>query len=343
MRKLLFMLVGFVLLAGAAYLLWMAYGPQPHEERTTGGVLTTQAELAAQGEVGGVDLGVVTDEGQSSTNALGAPAQLEPGALSDSASLEAGEAAPEMIAPQPGLTTDVVLGEGVGVEVAPLSLPSGAGAPAPAVPEGQGGAGVFTGTYEQRVVELEWPTSFRVEGAGTVRVKLKVLADGALQPVAEIADDEVLATPILLTDRYATHTGYVTGTISAPDFTVRALTDETQVLERGSEPEWRWTLEAGSSGESVIVLALSIRWEPNPGSGGTPINASIWGQTLKVDINYVFGGLTVPQASLAGTALAVLAFVAELPFGLSVLRRIFFPRRRRSTRRDTRSSARRRY
>jgi hypothetical protein len=57
----------------------------------------------------------------------------------------------------------------------------------------------------------------------------------------------------------------------------------------------------------------------------------------------VFGGLTVPQASLAGTALAVLAFVAELPFGLSVLRRIFFPRRRRSTRRDTRSSARRRY
>ena len=338
MRKFFFVVFGLTLLVVGAVVLWVARGPQPTETRMTGGVLTTQAEIAQQGLAPGLepDLGVTTDEGPSSTNIVGAP-QIQGEALSDAATFESSEGAmqPQPAPMQPGMTTDVVLDQDTGVAVAPLSL-STESAPA----AGQGGA-LISGVYEQRVVELEWPATFRVGGSGSIRVKFKRLADGSLQPVAEIADHEVIATPILIADRYDAYDGAVTATLSAPNFDVVAVSNATQPLTRGAEPEWRWTLEANNSGSQEIALGLNITWTPKPGVGGAPINTSIWGQTLKVDANYVFGSITVPQASIAGTALAVVGFVMQIPLlelVLSTFWRILFGgRRRRTTSRDRRS------
>ena len=332
MRKFLSVLVGTVFLAAAAVILWTVYGPQPTEARTTGGVLFTQQEIALNPE-----LNAVTDTTAGAMNVPVKP-EFEGAVAADLSSADAGEiaAAPETTgaidvspAPNVALTTDIVLDADTGVEVAPLS--EAAGAPL----DGQGGMAATVQGYEQRVVELEWPAEFQVGRSGLVRIKLKMLDSGALQPVAEIAENDVVATPILITDRYDTHDAFVTANLSAPDFAIETVSPATQQLVRGGELEWRWTLTADSAQKSIISLGLTLSWQPKPGQPPGPQNIVIWGQTLQVDVKYVFGLITVDQASIAGTALAVLGLVAELPLLEPILElffKILFGRRRRRRR-----------
>jgi hypothetical protein len=195
MLRLLSTILGVIGLVAGAVMLWQARGPLPDEERTTGGILYTQAEIQAAGGTNNLD--VMTDEGFPTSTTIVGEAQVSGGAASDLAQLDPDEvqAAPPPVAAAPGMTTDVQLSEDVGVEVAPLNL-----IPAPSG-DGGGSGGPVAGSYEQRVVELEWPREFRVGRTGAVRITLKVLEGGALQPVAEVEDNEVVATPILITDR----------------------------------------------------------------------------------------------------------------------------------------------
>ncbi|HEX3049359.1 MAG TPA: hypothetical protein VHP83_01810 [Aggregatilineaceae bacterium] len=339
MRRFILGVVGLVFLAMAAALAFASYWPQSKQERTTGGVLTTQAEAAALNTAPGLqpNLGVMVDGDLSGTNNIGEP-HLSEEAMTDVASLDQHEiaAAPEM-GFQPGATTNVVIGESTEVEVAPLDIQAAA-----APIDGQGGVNA-SGVYEQRVVEMEWPEKFRVGGSGAVRITLKTLADGSLQPVAEIADNAVLATPIVLSDLYDTHTATVSAQLSAPDFDVDDLANPSQPLTRGGEVEWRWTLKAKDSGKQIMVLSINIVWTPKPGTGGTPLAMNIWGNSVQVESSYVFGGLTVPQASIFASVLGVIGFINQVPFLETILSRLLFGRRRRRTnnQRSSRSRSRR--
>jgi hypothetical protein len=350
MRRFLIMLIGLAMLVAAAVTLWTAHGPQAQQKRTTGGVLYSQAEIAAQtvGAPGGQpQLGTVLDvpsgggpavvpmKPELSQSAAASLSTVQPGELSASPSTTA-ELSPQELSSSVPLTNDIVLNNATQVQVAPLT--TGA---APASSDGQGGMTATASGYEQRVVELEWPSEFQVGRAGSVRVTLKALSGGALQPVAEIAGDEVLATPILITDRYDTYNAFVTATISAPDFSVEAVSPVTQPLQRGGEAEWRWTLKTSSAHTAVISLGLAISWEPKPGQSGQPLaNIPIWGQTLQVKVGYVLGVISVPQANITGTVLAVLGFVAQIPMADKILeimwKLLFGGRRRRERRADDR-------
>ncbi|MBI5957696.1 MAG: hypothetical protein HY866_03105, partial [Chloroflexi bacterium] len=137
-----------------------------------------------------------------------------------------------------------------------------------------------------------------------------------------------------------THDAFITATISAPDFEIDAVSAARQPLQRGGEIEWRWTLTADSAQQSVISLGLMITWEAKPGQPPGPTNVALWGQAVQVEVNYVFGLITVPQASYAGTALAILGFAAQIPLADKILEGVwslFFGRRRRQQQR--RSSA----
>lgn len=346
MRKFLSVLIGLVLLAAAAVTLWLARGPQPKTEVTTGGVLFSQAEVAEQTAAFGGQpaLGTVVDTGAGEgPSVIMLSPDLSEAALNDVTAMEPGElesmpvtTATAGSAAGVPLTTDIVLSGETAVAVAPIGGGGGAAG-------GQGGAAGGAVGYEQRVVELEWPDTLAVGRGGSVRVKLKMLASGALQPVAEIADNEVLATPILLTDRYDTHDAQVTATISAPDFSVTTITNSVQPLQRGGEAEWRWTIESNSAQTSVISLGLSITWMPKPGQPPGPTNVPIWGQTVQVEVNYVFGLITVPQASIAGTVLAVIGFFAEIPLlekFFEIFWNVLFGGNRRRRRRDDRRNRR---
>lgn len=322
MRKFVLVLFGLPVLAAAAVILWVAHGPQPTEARTTGGLLFTQAEVAAQSLAApgtAPELDAITD---TTAGAMSVPVQpqFSREAVADLAlSTPSGTGA---VPPAEG----VVLDSATGVTVAPLD--AAAGVPAP---DGSGGMTAVTTGYEQRVVELEWPSQFQVGRAGALRVTLKMLEGGALQPVAEIGDNEVVATPILLTDRYATHDAFVTATLSAPDFAVSTVTPAVQQLQRGGEVTWRWTLSADRAQKAIIVLGLSVTWQPRPGQPPGPSNVALWSQTVQVGVEQVFGLFSVPQATVAGTVLGVLGFVAEMPlvgFFLRLFWRILFGRRR---------------
>lgn len=339
MRKFFTVILGLILLAAAAAILWVARGPQPTEARTTGGILYTQAEVATQ-TASMAPLSAVTDTQSGALNVPVSP-ELSMETAQDLQSLDDAEmrdapqtvleveSAPEVTA-STALTTDIVLGADTGVAVTPLT-----GDATVSGLDGQGGQLLSTTGYEQRVVELEWPRQFRVGRSGVVRITLKMLENGTLQPVAEIADNEVLATPILITDRYATHNAFVTATIAAPDFTVEWVTPATQPLAKGDPVEWRWTLESGSAQSSVIALGLNISWEAKPGNPPGPQNVPIWGQAVQVDVNYVFGTITVPQASIVSTVLGVLGAIAQYPLLEKVLEitlDVLFGRERRRQR-----------
>ncbi|MCD4686611.1 MAG: hypothetical protein K8S97_11810 [Anaerolineae bacterium] len=315
MRKLLSILIGLVLIVAAVVILWIAHGPQSSAATTTGGMLYTQAELAANG-TNTLDTVIDTDIG---TQPL--PPALAPAAAADLQSADAAElsAAPETVAdldevPSAPLTTNIVIETDTEIEVAPIAQ-SGPDMVAP--PDGQGGQTQMIETdYEQRVVELEWPARFQVKRSGSLRVKLKVLDSGALQPVAEVADNEIIATPILITNRYATHDAFVTLTISAPDFSIDSLSNATQQMLPAGAVEWRWTLESDDAQTSVISLSMTISWQPKPDQVNpppAPQNVYIWGQTVQVEVVYVFGLISVPQASILGTVMALAGLVAQYP------------------------------
>ena len=334
-------LFGLVLLIGGVVTLFLARGPQLFtEERTLGGASTTQQQVASEA-FGGVydaqnlpDLPVTIDGQASSTNILNAAPEIEQDALADVSTMDEQEAQAvqdviinqqETIAEVQTFAVDVqdasiasqsvqtnaVVDEKTEVEVVPLEV----SAANIANTTGQGGAGGTTAAVEQRVVELEWAENFRVGGAESVRLTLKTLDGGQLEIVPEFEDNAIIATPILITDRYDTHFANFTVRLVAPDFEVVPVSQETQILERSQEGTWRWSLDVPEeTGRYVITIGIDLIWTPRPNSGQAQLAPqTIWGQALKVDVNYVFGSVTVPQASLLGSVLAGLGFISQLP------------------------------
>ncbi len=351
LRNLLFMIVGGVLLVAAAAVLWTAHGPQATGKVTTGGVSFTQQDLAE-----GEPVTAMIEQGL----AVPMEVELSAAAQSDLASLDSDESArlPETtdtVAPggvtsfstmsesgeTVNLTSDVVLDSDSAVTVAPVSAAFSSSS------DGQGGSASSAVGYEQRVVELEWPSEFQVGRASTLRIKLKMLSSGALQPVAEIADNEILATPILIdATQYATYDAYVQAVVSAPDFSVSTTNLAPQKLEPGGEVEWRYTLKSSNSRSAVILVGLNLSWNSKVAGGKPgPQNVAIFGQTLQVEVNYVFGLITVPQASIAGTGLAIIGFLAEAPLLSTILETVWeivFGGDRRKRRREREKEEKRR-
>lgn len=349
----------FFLIAGLALLFIAQAAPRfLTEQREVGGASITQQQIADQAfgttysAANPPDLPVSVDGEQATTNSIAAVPQIEADGLNDAPSVEMSQSSAETISQsQMALSQaaesfeaasmvrqNAALDTQTEVEVVPLELQS---AP-PQTSLGQGGAGAINGA-EQRVVELEWPSSFRVGGSASVRLTLRTLADGGLVAVPEISDSAVLATPILLSDLYATHQPHFTARLVAPDFALEALTPATQSTERGEEATWRWSLKApNNSGQSVLTFVLDITWIPRAGAGGAQVGPRpIWGQAIQVETNYVFGSVTVPQASALGGALSIVGFLSQVPMLWTLVEFVFGSRRRRRTT-QKRSTTRRR-
>ncbi|MCP4250778.1 MAG: hypothetical protein GY778_27385 [bacterium] len=189
------------------------------------------------------------------------------------------------------------------------------------VDPGQGGAVAAGDSVEQRTVEFEWPEEFRSGESGAVRLTLKALPGGIQVSSPEIPTNAVIATPILLTDCHDAYDARVTAQLVAPDFDIEASATATQVLTRRAEVSWRWTLTPQNEGTFVMTLALNMQWTLRAGATPTPTCQilaqapfTFWGQSAQVEVNKVLGLITIRQASLAGTALAVLGFIGQVPF-----------------------------
>lgn len=334
-------LIGLAMLIAGGALVFISLGPQLFgtQTRELGGASITQMQVASDAFSGTYDaanlpdLPVTVDGERLSTNSINAQPALESPALSDISNLDSTEsdAAAELNTEQTttitelqdfgalsaedaqvasgSIMTNAALNADTEVEVVPLNIAP----PAPSSPSGQGGAS-GVGRVEQRLVELEWPENFRVGGSGAVRLTLKALPDGQIEVVPEVEDNAVLATPILLTDRYDTHNAQFTARLVAPAFDVEATTPSTQTLTRGESGTWRWSLGSpDNSGRFVLTLGIDVVWTPKNPADTTIGPRPIWGQALQVDANYVFGEFTVPQASTVGGALAFAGFLSQIP------------------------------
>ncbi len=304
MWRLLLAVMGFALLAAAVVIGLRALWPVPAQLATVGGADARVMALAMQAESSG--------EGDTGEAAPGPPAAIEvyptAAAVAPPAALmteELADAPAEALAEPPGP---------VEAAESAVALP-----PEPAT--------------EQRLIELEWPGEFRLGGSGVLRLTFKPLEDGTIAPVAEFEGSELSATPILLTDRYATHDARVAAVLAAPTFTVAAATPEQQMMGRGQAVEWLWTLVPQEAGEQVIALSVTVNWQPR--GGGAVDSVTVWSDALAVQVGQIFG-LTVPQAGLAGTVAAVLGVVLEIPFLDNILGFLWGRRPRRRGRRERR-------
>lgn len=341
MVKFMLGLAGLVIFIAGLVVLFLAWSPRfLTETRELGGASTTQ-QIVALDAAGAPytaenlpDLPVTLDGQAVTSNSINAQPVLEGAALGDVSGLDAPEAAAveTLNSDQQVGGQNLVINKTTEVEVVPLNVAS----VSPVDLTGQGGAGIV-GRVEQRTVTLEFPRSLRVGGSGSIKLTLKALASGQLGAVPEIPNNAVIATPILLTDYYDTHTAAFTASLSAPDLQTEALTPATQILERGGEGVWRWSIDApDKAGSSVLIFNISVLWMPRSSGVASQLGPlSIWGQAVQIDTDYVFGSITVPQASLLGSLLAVVGFVGQSPLLLNVLGFLW---RRRSSRRRQRQA-----
>lgn len=177
---------------------------------------------------------------------------------------------------------------------------------------------------EARVVELEWPEIFREGETGAVRITLRALEDGGLEAVAEVESNSVVATPVLVNDRYDTHNATVTARISAPDFDIESVTSQQQQMTRGDAVEWRWNVTPNETGNFVISFGVEVVWTPKANSADQTTYGPkpLWGQAVQTQVDQVFGLISIPTASTAGTILALLGALLELPFVMDILSNI---------------------
>lgn len=338
-------LIGLLLLVAGLALLFGAWGPNSSKEvLELGGALVSQQSLSerSQGTTFDAanlpDLPVVVDGAELSTNTIGAQPGFSSAALEDVSVMEQAES--DAVVGLQVDAADEVVNEQVSVELVPLELSTASTGTDDL--SGQGGAGGVVNLV-QRVVEFEYPQSFRLGRSENVRLTLKPVGSGQIAVVPEIEDNTLIATPILLTDYHDTHNAFFSARLVAPDVqSVALLTAESQQAARGEDATWRWSVKVPeNAGRFTMTLILDLRWDPKPGTSGTVINrGTIWSQSVEAEVEYVFGIVSVPQASLLGTILAIIGFVAQVPtmatfFGYMLSRLSGRPQRRTTKRRST--------
>lgn len=328
----LFTIVGLLMLVAGLYLLFTVFIDTPESQAATVGGATASAnapapvspEIREAQAAQAAELGATTDDGRNLVfnNAI----------LSNESEV-------------------TVLG---GAETAADSgEASDGGSDGPLGSASADGQGGFVGGVEQRVVELEWPEEFRTGEGGVVRVTLKPLPQGGFEVSSpEIDTNAIFATPITLQDCYNEYNAFVSAQIIAPEFEIETADDTRKLMQPGGEVSWRWTLTPDTEGTFVITLALRMDWEAK--TGVTPSvgicndlaarEYTFWGQSVQVEVVLVLGLITIDQASLAGTVLAVLGTASQIPFTLEILGVLLERRinRRADARRNRRAARNRR-
>ncbi|MCI0712655.1 MAG: BatD family protein [Chloroflexi bacterium] len=324
--RLFLSLFGIVFLAVGGFMLFTVFIDTPDEVTATLGALTTLERAASEEE-----LNVFVDGQTAGSNSFGG-AELDEGDINEVIAErptttegrpqvdpnEIREQANSVISPEAVTNTEVLSNPVLSNE--PINAATNvvveevAGTEEIEAPSGTGG-GTANFATEQRVAELEWPEKFRDGESGSIRLTLRALEEGGLVAEAEIDENTILATPIILTDRYDTHDAFITARISAPDFEIEGNSSAQQQMFEGERVEWRWTLTPNDTGSFVITVGTEVIWQPkDPGTGVTIGPLPVWGQSVQSDVDQVFGLISIPQASIAGTIIAVIGALLELPF-----------------------------
>lgn len=175
---------------------------------------------------------------------------------------------------------------------------------------------------EERLAEVEWPAAMRVGDNDLIRFSLRPAPDGTYIPTPEVGGHEVEATPIPMTVARPGYTGYVRAALSAAGLNADLASPEEQSLVPGQANSWRWTISPDQGGTYRVVISLSVRWEPEPGTDlPGPLTEVVWERMLTVQARGTLG-LSGIQIDLVAAGGSVLGAVSGVPFaekGLGLL------------------------
>jgi hypothetical protein len=175
---------------------------------------------------------------------------------------------------------------------------------------------------EERLAEVEWPAAMRVGDNDLIRFSLMPAPDGIYVPTPEVGGHEVGATPIPMIVTRPGYTGYVRAALSAAGLNAEPASPEEQSLVPRQANTWRWTISPDQGGTYRAVISLSVRWEPEPGTGlPGPLTEVVWERMLTVEARGMLG-LSGIQIDLVAAGGSVLGAVSGVPFaekGLGLL------------------------
>lgn len=186
-----------------------------------------------------------------------------------------------------------------------------------------------TPIVEERSAELEWPGSMRVGDGEVVRLALVPRPEDVYIVTPEIAGHQVESTTVPMPVTRPGYDGYLGASLTAAGLDVEAAGPSEQRLEPGGANTWYWTISAARPGRYRPVVNVTVRWEPQPGSGAPgPVEEAVWSRVLTVEARALLG-LSGPQVDVLGLGGSVLGTVAGLPFLEKVLTALWRRLRRR--------------
>ena len=288
------------LIYGALFLMLLALAacaPSPKAEVPAVEQPAIAGESAAELESGQTDA-----NGPADTASEGVPIEAEEAPAEPAAEAVVSTiAAPTLLAPTPS------------------PAPTSTGAPA-AVSTAQPPQPSPTAVIEERMVELEWPPRMRMGESDVVRLSLIPSKDGYVVE-AEFEEHTIESQETFIKRPYG-YDLYAIARLDGVGFIISPQGDRTLAVPPDEKTEWRWSITPRTAGQQRLSVGLSLRWEPQEGSGAEIRHeAYAYGSGMDVQVT-TFLGLGRPQALGGGvTGLLVGGGLSLTALGLGKTRR----------------------
>jgi hypothetical protein len=154
-----------------------------------------------------------------------------------------------------------------------------------------------TAYAEQRMVELEYPTSLRLGDSDIIRLALIPYGED-YQVTTDFGNHQTDTNPIDV-QRPAGYDLEAEARLDGVGFEIAPSEDWVQALPVGEQVTWRWSLTPRNPGQQRLTVMLLLRWVPQAGTAGVPREAIAFSRGLNVDVISFFG-LTRGQAMTGG-------------------------------------------
>ncbi|MBI9050844.1 MAG: phosphotransferase [Anaerolineaceae bacterium] len=140
---------------------------------------------------------------------------------------------------------------------------------------------------ENRLVELEWPSTMRFGESDIVRMSLVPDEEG-YQVTAEFPDHST-QTQTIIVKRSENYLLYGIARLDGAGFEIAPNQDQKYILPENETVHWRWSIAPESSGQQRLSISLVLRWEPEPGTNGLIRESLAFSRALNIQVKSVLG------------------------------------------------------
>ena len=144
-----------------------------------------------------------------------------------------------------------------------------------------------TGTIEERLVELEWPSAIHLGDSDVLRLSLVPSAEGYVVQT-DYAEHQTDTQPVEITRR----SGYALSGVARLDavgFDISPQEEQERFIPEGQEVNWQWVLTPRGPGQQRLALILWLRWIPEQDQAAPMREVEIYSRSLNIEVSSFFG------------------------------------------------------